>query len=308
MNFMKKIVCIVLSVLICAGLFSACSGQKQAEKQEDQAAALSLKYTYDSHYASMDESAKRAFEKVAAAIVAGEETAQFNLELSGDVNRLLYTGFPLMALVDSMENLSDQSGVKIVYKNDAAAHLKLVAAFEEKVSTILSACHYTEVSSAVYLLNLYHYVATHTTYDDTVTDTYTAIMTGKGMSAAISGMFEYLALQGGVEASHIIGRDAVGNAWFFSRCMLGGQMYNFDIASELSVRGGEGLSCFAMTDEELVSAGLKKEFLYSDQEKALEIKMESNKFSALRSCAYYELDGTVIHATLYSGETKEIAL
>lgn len=67
------------------------------------------------------------------------------------------------------------------------------------------------MSNHVYLLNVYHYVATHTTYDDSVTDAYTAILQGKGMSAAISGMFEFLLQQGGVDAGHIVGKDAAGN-------------------------------------------------------------------------------------------------
>lgn len=97
-----------------------------------------------------------------------------------------------------------------------------------------------------------------TTYDDSATDTYTAILQGKGMSAAISGMFEFLLQQGGVDAGHIVGKDAAGNPWYFTRCTLGDTVYNFDVATELSVRKGEGLTCFAMTDKELQTGGLQK--------------------------------------------------
>mgnify|MGYP007006789033 FL=1 len=90
------------------------------------------------------------------------------------------------------------------------------------------------------------------------------------MSAAISGMFEFLLQQGGVDAGHIVGKDAAGNPWYFTRCTLGDTVYNFDVATELSVRKGEGLTCFAMTDKELQTGGLQKGFTYSDNEKAPE--------------------------------------
>lgn len=306
---MKKTICILLSLFMTFSLFAACSKDESSdEKNESSASDFALKYTYDAHYSTLDESAKRAFEKVADAIVNGEETASFNLELLDDVNCLLYTGFPLMALVESVTVLPDNTGVQIKYKNEKDKHLQLAAAFTAKVGEIMTACQFGKVSNDVFVLNAYHYVAQNTVYDNASTDTYSAIMTGKGMSAAISGMFEYLVQQAGVDASHMVGKDAAGSPWFFSRAKLGGQIYNFDIASELSVRKGEGLTCFAMTDKELTATGVQKDFTYTDGKKAGKIELEENKFSPLRSCAYYELKGNVIHAALYSGETKDITL
>lgn len=194
---MKKTISVLLALVLTVGLFSACSKDGKEETTTAAPAAYTLAYTYDSHYAQTDPSAVRAYEKIAKAIVEGGVAVRVNTDMMDDVNRLLYTGFPLMALVDTVSVNSDNSGVTIKYKNNADTHRKLVGAFSKKVNTILKACGKGTVSHNVYLLNVYHYVATHTTYNDSVTDTYTAILQGKGMSAAISGMFEFLLQQGG---------------------------------------------------------------------------------------------------------------
>ena len=85
-------------------------------------------------------------------------------------------------------------------------------------------------------------------------------------------------------------------------------MYNFDVATELSVRKGEGLTCFAMTDKELQTGGLQKGFTYSDNEKAPAVKMKKNPYAALRSCAYFTLEGNTLTAVLYSGKTAAFTL
>ena len=194
---MKKTISVLLALVLTVGLFSACSKDGKEETTTAAPTAYTLAYTYDSHYAQTDPSAVRAYEKIAKAIAEGGVAVRVNTDMMDDVNRLLYTGFPLMALVDTVSVNSDNSGVTIKYKNDADTHRQLVGAFSQKVNTILKACGKGTVSNHVYLLNVYHYVATHTTYDDSVTDTYTAILQGKGMGAAISGMFEFLLQQWG---------------------------------------------------------------------------------------------------------------
>lgn len=305
---MKKTISVLLALVLTVGLFSACSKDGKEETTTAAPAAYTLAYTYDSHYAQTDPSAVRAYEKIAKAIAEGGVAVRVNTDMMDDVNRLLYTGFPLMALVDTVSVNNDNSGVTIKYKNDTDTHRWLVGAFSQKVNAILKACGKGTVSNHVYLLNVYHYVATHTTYNDSVTDTYTAILQGKGMSAAISGMFEFLLQQGGVDAGHIVGKDAAGNPWYFTRCTLGDTVYNFDVATELSVRKGEGLTCFAMTDKELQTGGLQKGFTYSDNEKAPAVKMKKNPYAALRSCAYFTLEGNTLTAVLYSGKTATFTL
>lgn len=302
---MKKIICILLSVVTAVVMFSACSANKEAKSEN---ADFSLKFTWDSHYSDVSEGAKTAYENAAQAIVNGDDSVSYSSQISDEVTSLLYTSFPLISLVDSIDTASGGNSVTITYKNDKEKHAELVSTFSNKVQEIMEQCGYGSVSSNEYVVNVYHYVATNVAYDSNVTDTYSAITTGKGMSAAISGMFEYLLLQGGVEASHIVGKDAAGTPWFFSRCKLGDTWYNFDIAAECAMNDGNGLTGFAMTDKEIISTGVQKGFTYSDQSEPAAVDMKENKYSVLRTCQSFEIKSDVITAQLYDGETKEISM
>lgn len=302
---MKKIICILLSVVTAVVMFSACSADKEAKSEN---ADFSLKFTWDSHYSDVSEGAKTAYENAAQAIVNGDDSVSYSSQISDEVTILLYTSFPLISLVDSIDTASGGNSVTITYKNDKEKHAELVSAFSNKVQEIMEQCGYGSVSSNEYVVNVYHYVATNVAYDSNVTDTYSAITTGKGMSAAISGMFEYLLLQGGVEASHMVGKDAAGTPWFFSRCKLGDTWYNFDIAAECAMNDGNGLTGFAMTDKEIISTGVQKGFTYSDQSEPAAVDMKENKYSVLRTSQSFEIKSDVITAQLYDGETKEISM
>lgn len=302
---MKKIICILLSVVTAVVMFSACSADKEAKSEN---ADFSLKFTWDSHYSDVSEGAKTAYENAAQAIVNGDDSVSYSSQISDEVTILLYTSFPLISLVDSIDTASGGNSVTITYKNDKDKHAELVSAFSNKVQEIMEQCGYGSVSSNEYVVNVYHYVATNVAYDSNVTDTYSAITTGKGMSAAISGMFEYLLLQGGVEASHMVGKDAAGTPWFFSRCKLGDTWYNFDIAAECAMNDGNGLTGFAMTDKEIISTGVQKGFTYSDQSEPAAVDMKENKYSVLRTSQSFEIKSDVITAQLYDGGTKEISM
>lgn len=302
---MKKIICILLSVVTAVVMFSACSADKEAKSEN---ADFSLKFTWDSHYSDVSEGAKTAYENAAQAIVNGDDSVSYSSQISDEVTILLYTSFPLISLVESIDTASGGNSVTITYKNDKEKHAELVSAFSNKVQEIMEQCGYGSVSSNEYVVNVYHYVATNVAYDSNVTDTYSAITTGKGMSAAISGMFEYLLLQGGVEASHMVGKDAAGTPWFFSRCKLGDTWYNFDIAAECAMNDGNGLTGFAMTDKEIISTGVQKGFTYSDQSEPAAVDMKENKYSVLRTSQSFEIKSDVITAKLYDGETKEISM
>lgn len=302
---MKKIICILLSVVTAVVMFSACSADKEAKSEK---ADFSLKFTWDSHYSDVSEGAKTAYENAAQAIVNGDDSVSYSSQISDEVTILLYTSFPLISLVDSIDTASGGNSVTITYKNDKDKHAELVSAFSNKVQEIMEQCGYGSVSSNEYVVNVYHYVATNVAYDSNVTDTYSAITTGKGMSAAISGMFEYLLLQCGVEASHMVGKDAAGTPWFFSRCKLGDTWYNFDIAAECAMNDGNGLTGFAMTDKEIISTGVQKGFTYSDQSEPAAVDMKENKYSVLRTSQSFEIKSDVITAQLYDGETKEISM
>ena len=118
---MKKTISVLLALVLTVGLFSACSKDGKEETTTAAPAAYTLAYTYDSHYAQTDPSAVRAYEKIAKAIAEGGVAVRVNTDMMDDVNRLLYTGFPLMALVDTVSVNSDNSGVTIKYKNDGYA-------------------------------------------------------------------------------------------------------------------------------------------------------------------------------------------
>lgn len=302
---MKKIICVLLSVVTAVVMFSACSANKEAKSEN---ADFSLKFTWDSHYSDVSEGAKTAYENAAQAIVNGDDSVSYSSQISDEVTSLLYTSFPLISLVDSIDTASGGNSVTITYKKDKEKHAELVSAFSNKVQEIMEQCGYGSVSSNEYVVNVYHYVATNVAYDSNVTDTYSAITTGKGMSAAISGMFEYLLLQGGVEACHMVGKDASGTPWFFSRCKLGDTWYNFDIAAECAMNDGNGLTGFAMTDKEIISTGVQKGFSYSDQSEPSAVDIKENKYSVLRTCQSFEIKSDVITAKLYDGETKEISM
>ena len=111
---MKKTISVLLALVLTVGLFSACSKDGKEETTTAAPAAYTLAYTYDSHYAQTDPSAVRAYEKIAKAIAEGGVAVRVNTDMMDDVNRLLYTGFPLMALVDTVSVNSDNSGVTII--------------------------------------------------------------------------------------------------------------------------------------------------------------------------------------------------
>lgn len=96
---MKKTISVLLALVLTVGLFSACSKDGKEETTTAAPAAYTLAYTYDSHYKQTDPSAVRAYEKIAKAIAEGGVAVRVNTDMMDDVNRLLYTGFPLMALV-----------------------------------------------------------------------------------------------------------------------------------------------------------------------------------------------------------------
>lgn len=103
---MKKVICVFLILCALTAALYGCSG----DSGESDAG---IGFVYDSHYSAMDESAVRAYEKLCAAVSAGESEVKFNTALLDDVSRLFYTGFPLNALVEKLELAADGSGVAV---------------------------------------------------------------------------------------------------------------------------------------------------------------------------------------------------
>lgn len=278
---MKKVVSVTIIFLVLLSMLCACSsGDAQEESEEKE-----VTYTLDSHYENMDESAVRAYEKLCAAVTAGESEAKFNVELIDDVNQLFYTCFPLYPLVDSISISDDSSGVNITYKNEVEQHLKLVNSFFDKVDDIMSQCGYGSVSHDRYIFNVYTYIAKNITIDNSIVTAFDTILQGKGYSASICSAFEYLVLRGGGSASHII--DSSNGQNIISAVEYNGAWYYFNPAADIE-NGGKSLVGFAMDN----SRSGCEEFLYTDSTPVTAVTDDS--YSRLsKSVSYTEENGNV---------------
>lgn len=292
---MKKIISLFLVLVLGITAFTACS--KDTEKTEDNA-NNTVTITVDSHFEDFDESAVNAYEKVCQAIINGEEQVNFNILQLENVNQLYYTSFPLSALVDSIEILPDNSGYEIKYKNSLEEHKKLVEEFNNTVLAIREECGYSEVSTDNYIFNVYTYIAKNFTADSSVLTPYDAIVQKKGYSSAVNTLFEYLILQGGGKACHVVGN---GEASFISLVQFNGKWYYFDPYSEIENNGGSALKFFAMSD-----SSLKSTYSYTDGESVSETG--DGAFDKLKQSESYEVNGSKVSVTLADGESFEIDL
>ena len=117
---MKKAISLILSAAFVCSLFAACSDKSVNEDGNNKSSEnnIELKITIDAHYSSLDESSIKAYEKLCNAVLNYKSEVKYNVSLSDDVNRLFYTSFPQYVLVDGIDFLNDNSGVKITYAND----------------------------------------------------------------------------------------------------------------------------------------------------------------------------------------------
>lgn len=288
---MKKITAVFLCVIMAAGMFCSCSkGGKDLSDSAD------ITITLDSHYAETDESVSRAYEKLCNAVIAGESEVKFNLGMSGDVTKLFYTCFPLYSLVSSMNYNEESTGVTIEYFNSPEEHKEIVSRFKEKVDSIMDECEYGKVNVNRYIFNVYQYMCSNITVDNSVTSTYEAIMQGKGVSAAINSMFEYIVLLGGGEASHVLNYSGSGS--MISLVKFNGSWLYFDAASEIS-KNTRALKYFAM-DRKRAGAS----YQFTDGEAVFAV--EDDFYSALSSSlSYTDENGEV---TVLCGDENEFVL
>lgn len=290
---MKKTFSFLLCAVLLCGIFSSCSSGNASDTEttvvpED----FELKITTDSHYDDVDESAVRAYEKLCNAVINGETEVKINVSLTDDVNLLFGTSFPLYYLVEGIDYLDDDSGFSISYKNETSEHLKLVEEFKTGVYKILEACEYETASKNAFVLNLYKYLSENITVDSSVTSVYDTVTTLKGSNSSISGTFEYLLLQNGISASHVINLNTGSIAKMLSMAEFNGQWYYFDPASEISETSGKGLVYFAMDDERAAINTTEGQFLFTDDEEPQEIT--DTTYSDLASSTSYTVDGSTV--------------
>ncbi len=294
---MKKLVSVFISICIIAAAFAGCSKDK-AEEQAD-----SLPVTYDSHYESYDASAISAYENLCKSVINGETEVKYNVRMLDSVNQLYYTGFPLNALVESIDILPDSSGVEIKYKNDTQTHLQLVAEFNAKINEILEACGLGNVDSSRFVFNVYDYINQNFQIDNSVVNTYDVILQGKGVKSAINSVFEYLILCGGGRASHTVSYDSTPN--MISLVNFNNDWYYFDPASELENNGGKALKYFAMNDKR-IGAYISGKPEYTDGMPVGTVT--DDKYSNLESSSSYEAKSDGISVTLSNGENIVLVL
>lgn len=247
-----------------------------------------LRYTLDSHYSSADESTVRSFEKLCSAVENAESEVKISASMVDPVARLFYTCYPLFALVESMTPLDDNSGFSITYANDAETHQELVSQFKDKISQIMTDCGFGRVTVNEYIFNIYTYVTQNFTLESNASSTYDAIISGKGFSSYINSVFEYLVLQGGGKACHVVNYE--GASTMLSTVKFNNFWYFFDPASEISDNAGKALKYFAMNDKDVKRIYSTDKFLYTDGTEIEKIK--DNSYAELRNSVSFTYEKT----------------
>ncbi len=288
---MKKIISVFISICIVVTVFAGCTKDKTDEQADN------LPITFDSHYANYDISAMSAYENLCNAVIKGEEEVKYNIRLLDSVNQLYYTGFPLNALVESIDIMPDSSGVKITYKNDIEAHLQLVADFNARVNEILTACGLGTVDNSRFVFNVYDYIIRNFEIDNSVVNAYDVIMQGKGVKSAVNSVFEYLVLCGGGKASHAVSYDNTPN--MISLVNFNNDWYFFDPASEIEDNAGKALKYFGMNDKR-IAAYISGQLEYTDGMPVGTVT--DGKYSKLENSSSYEAKNDEISVTLSNDE------
>ena len=90
---MKKTISLILCAALFCSIFAACSNADSSDKTDESVEAdnVQIKITTDAHYASLDESSIKAYEKLCNAVLNYESEVKYNVSLTDDVNRLFYT-------------------------------------------------------------------------------------------------------------------------------------------------------------------------------------------------------------------------
>lgn len=305
---MKKFFSIILLFVFALSVFTACSkddNQANNHTGEDSVSA-GIKYTYDAVYADYSDSTVSAYESLCDAVVNYQNSVRMNLTMYDSVMRLFYTSFPLHALVKDIQVSEDNSGISITYSLDKEEHLNAVKTFFDKVLQMKEACLTGAGSKAAYVLNVYHYVASHIVVsEDESILLYDTVMNGEGSSYSYSNLFEYLLLQNDIPAYHVLISDSTGKGLGVSQFELNGMLYYADVMNEYQQNAGELLTCFGMTTQELSALGFHTP-QYSDQSAAQEAN--DLAFDFCRSCTAWEIKDNLLLVTNSDGIVVEYAL
>ena len=98
---MKKTISLILCAALFCSIFAACSNADTSNKTDESVEAdnVQIKITTDAHYASLDESSIKAYEKLCNAVLNYESEVKYNVSLTDDVNRRSRSTFLLTELI-----------------------------------------------------------------------------------------------------------------------------------------------------------------------------------------------------------------
>lgn len=297
---MKKIISIFMCLVVIMGVFYGCSSNNKSQDN------YKFKFTYDSAYKNFDESVIRAYESVCKAIVNYEDEVRINIGMRENIQQLLYTSFPLIDLVEKIEEKADKSGLAITYKNDESTHKQNIADFEKTITDIQTACKIGQVSKTEYAIRVYNYISSHISISEDMTiSVYQTIISGKGTSFTYANFFEYILLQSDIEAYHILAEDASKKGWGLSSAVIDSNLYYFDVMSEFYANKGTQLLYFGMTSDDVKNEGLSN-LMYSDKTKSADAS--ELDFDACRQCVSWEIAENKLLITRADNKTVEIEI
>ena len=295
---MKKLILVLLSVVMLISCFYGCSKQANTSKSD-----FILKYTLDSHYSTADEATLRSYEKFCSAVENGEPEVKISASMIDAVTQLFYTCFPLYPLVKSMTPLENGAGFSLTYTNDIDTHNALVSQFKNKISDIMNECSYGKVNVNEYIFNVYTYITQNFTLDNNASSTFDTIINSKGHYSYVNSAFEYLVLQGGGRACHVVNYD--GASTIISTVKFNDEWYFFDPATEISESSGKALKYFAMNNKDVKSIYSTDSFLYTDGQKIEKIKDDAYK--ELRNSTSFTADNSQVKVTI-SGKNDDFII
>lgn len=144
----------------------------------------------------------------------------------------------------------------------------------------------------------YTYIAGNFKIDNSYVTVYDTVMNGSGAPAAVNSLFEYLVLQNGGSASHMMNLSSA--AAMISMAMFDGENCYFDPAAEIEYSAGKALKYFAMNDSR-VSGYIHGGLTYTDGETASPVNTE--KYNELEKSVSFVSENGSITSESSEGET-----
>lgn len=299
---MKKAISLLLSAIFILSAFTACTKSDSTASDDNQPTDNStrqLQFTVDSHYDNIDESAVRAYEKICSAVMNGDKEVRFNTSLLDNVYNLFYTSFPLFSLVESIQILPDSSGISLTYKNSDEEHKAIITGFVGRINEIMEQCQYGKVSTDRYIFNVYTYITSNFALDNSVITVNDALADNKGYSAVLSSLFEYLVLQGGGKASHIINAHSSS---MISLVQFKGEWYYFNPSLDIRNNQGKALTGFAMNSDRAGNI----EYSYTDD--SVVAAVTDNTFDKLKNSISFEIADDKVNVICSNNESFMLEL